>query len=641
MRIAMKKFLFVGPQHAQHTFFEKAQQEGIMEFISVTGQKKHQPTQYITNLHAAINVLKRQQVNPQHRTVSYDQAGALVDKILETKREIENIHEEIRLVGLEITKVHPLGEFNIDHISDLRQKTGRLFQFFFARHDRIASEKIPEDLIFINREFDFDYFLYVGKSPLVNSHYTQIQVDKPLSKLVEEQKALSSFSHEKEDEMRGYAAYIDSLYDHLLLKMNEQQLNFAKEDVDYYLDHLLFAIEAWIPENKIPQIKPLIKHLPLHMQEVKIEPEDKVPTYLENKGFNRMGQDLVEVYDTPSITDPDPSPWVICFFSLFFGMIVADAGYGFLFFLMALFFRFRFPKLKGSKKRMINLFTLLSCSCIVWGVLVGSYFSIKMEPTNVLNRISILYNLALAKTGYAIEHQNPNYLEWVKEFPNAAKTTDPSEFINNAIKLKEGHVSYAFMESIYDSILLEIAILVGVIHISLSFLRNIRRSWASVGWIFMIWGGFLYFPKVLHAHTMINYLGFLSAETSFAIGEIFLWGGFGAALILSLLQSKWYGFLAAFKVIEIFADTLSYLRLYALGLASMVLAATFNDLGTSLGAYGLGYIVIFLGHAVNITLAIMAGVIHGLRLNFLEWYHHSFEGGGLKFNPLRLLQRDK
>lgn len=640
MRIEVKKFLFLGPEEAQNRFLEAAQREGIMQFISVTGQKKHHPSKYIINLQLAINALKRQQVSHEHRTISYEQAGALVEKILETKREIENLHEEIRLLGLEIVKVHPLGEFNLDHISDLRLKTGRLFRFYFARHDRIASEKIPEDLLFINREFDFDYFLYVGKKPLSHPFFTEIELTKPLSKLIEEQKKLHALSHEKEDEMRGYAAYIDSLYDHLLLKMNEVHLDFAKEDVDFYLDHMLFAIEAWIPENKVDLIQPLIQDLPLHVHEVKIEPEDKVPTYLENKGYNRMGQDLVEVYDTPSITDPDPSPWVICFFTLFFGMIVADAGYGFLFFLAALFLRFKYPKIHGIKRRMLKLFTLLSCACMVWGVLVGSYFSIKMEPSNPLNQITILYNLAVAKVDYAIQHHSASHQEWLKEFPNNRNIMDPSEFIARAIEVKAGNTTFALMENLYDSILLEIAILVGVIHISLSFLRNIRRSWASIGWVIMIWGGFLYFPKILDSNTMVNYLGILSAETSFAVGEIMLYGGFAIALILSLWQSRWTGILAAFKVIEIFADTLSYLRLYALGLASMVMASTFNSLGMSAG-YGLGFIIIFLGHAVNITLAVMAGVIHGLRLNFLEWYHHSFEGGGKKFNPLRLLKREK
>ncbi len=67
----------------------------------------------------------------------------------------------------------------------------------------------------------------------------------------------------------------------------------------------------------------------------------------------------------------------------------------------------------------------------------------------------------------------------------------------------------------------------------------------------------------------------------------------------------------------------------------MIMANTYNTLGADLGPI-FGAIVILGGHLINMTLATMGGVIHGLRLNFLEWYHYSFEGGGHLFNPLRL-----
>src|SRR5690606_36475467 len=89
------------------------------------------------------------------------------------------------------------------------------------------------------------------------------------------------------------------------------------------------------------------------------------------------------------------------------------------------------------------------------------------------------------------------------------------------------------------------------------------------------------------------------------------------------------------NVIQVFSDVLSYLRLYALGLAGMIVAQTFNELGAKFGIV-VGILIILVGHTVNVSLSIMSGVIHGLRLNFLEWYHYCWEGGGKLFNPLRL-----
>jgi V/A-type H+-transporting ATPase subunit I len=131
----------------------------------------------------------------------------------------------------------------------------------------------------------------------------------------------------------------------------------------------------------------------------------------------------------------------------------------------------------------------------------------------------------------------------------------------------------------------------------------------------------------------------LTPATAFIVGEQLLYGGLIVAIVLSIVQTGFSGLASVFKIVEVFADTLSYLRLYALGLASMVLAGTFNEMGAMVGGYVFGAIIIVLGHMINIGLGVGAGVIHGLRLNFLEWYHHSFEGGGKKFNPLRLLVR--
>ncbi|MCB1136617.1 MAG: V-type ATP synthase subunit I, partial [Chlamydiia bacterium] len=118
-----------------------------------------------------------------------------------------------------------------------------------------------------------------------------------------------------------------------------------------------------------------------------------------------------------------------------------------------------------------------------------------------------------------------------------------------------------------------------------------------------------------------------------------LYGGMGSALLLAIIQNKGAGVLEIMNLIQVFADVLSYLRLYALGLAGAMMSATFNQIGAEV-SFVAGMLIILIGHTVNIVLSIMGGVIHGLRLNFLEWYHYSFEGGGKLFNPLRRLSAE-
>ena len=94
------------------------------------------------------------------------------------------------------------------------------------------------------------------------------------------------------------------------------------------LGDVVFAIEAWVPSSRVKGLLALLSGLSVYCEQIAIEHHDRVPTCMENSGAAKIGEDLVHIYDTPSTNDKDPSSWVLVFFSIFFAMIVADAGYG-------------------------------------------------------------------------------------------------------------------------------------------------------------------------------------------------------------------------------------------------------------------------------------------------------------------------
>jgi V/A-type H+-transporting ATPase subunit I len=229
------------------------------------------------------------------------------------------------------------------------------------------------------------------------------------------------------------------------------------------------------------------------------------------------------------------------------------------------------------------------------------------------------------------------YESWTAKFPALRSVQNPILFLNNATVERDGDVKYLMRDKFYDNIMLELALLIGVIHISLSFLRSIRTSWAGLGWIAFMVGGYLFFPIYLNATSLLHFTGMITKATAAEAGMELIYGGIGAAGGLAILQYRLGGLGEIINIIQVFADVLSYLRLYALGLAGSMMSATFNDIGGSMPIVA-GLLVILIGHVVNIALSVMGGVIHGLRLNFLEWYHYSFEGGGKMFKPLSLLK---
>ncbi len=640
MRIDVKKMLFIGSHVALNDFFERAQRIGWFQFAAVQEPKRHALPKGIEDLKLAIRELSHFEVSKNPVSVNFHETPALVDRILVLKREIANLHEEIRYVKGEIVKMHPLGDFEVDDLKRLEKETNRNYRFFFVKHGRYTKEQIPNDLIFINREYDFDYYMHISKENFVMSGFAEIPIHKSLGELQNELVRLKKVSHDSEAELKSLADYLECLEDYFMHEMNAINLNFSKGDVEYCLDDNIFAIDAWLPTNQVDQIERLIKDLPVLYKEIAPLKDEKIPTYLQNKGLVAAGQDLVEIYDTPSSSEADPSSWVVWFFALFFGMIIADAGYGCIFLAFTIYLWTKVPKMKSSLgKRMVKLMTLLSCATIIWGVLIASYFSIKLEPNSKLNRVSILHYLAVHKIDYHMKTKDKTYEEWVHDFPEIQNSMVPETILETKKTTKDGKIKYVIMDQLYDSLLMEIALLVGVIHLGLSFLRNLRNHWAGIGWIAALVGGYLFFSSVISATPLVNYMGWMSASMSKIVGEQLLYGGLGTALVLALIQEKWGGLATIFKVIEVFADTLSYLRLYALGLSSMVLASTFNEMGMSAGYVG-GALIILFGHIINIGLGTAAAVIHGLRLNLLEWYHHSFSGGGKKFNPLRLIIRE-
>jgi V/A-type H+/Na+-transporting ATPase subunit I len=317
-------------------------------------------------------------------------------------------------------------------------------------------------------------------------------------------------------------------------------------------------------------------------------------------------------------------------------MIVSDAGYGLIYLIFGLFLKWKFKKAAGMGKRLIKLIIILGASCIVWGVITTNFFGIEFAPDNPMRKVSFIHYLAVRKAEYLIKTKDSVYQDFVKEYPSVDSAENGNAFLMNATKTEGHETKYPILEEFYDNIFLEFSLMVGVFHLSLSLLRYVRRNWANIGWILFMIGGYLYFPSILHATSIVNFMGWLSKPTAYAIGLQLVFAGPALVLVLGLIQHRSLKAVTELAhVLQLFADVLSYLRLYALALAGMIMASTFNDMGIKLGLLG-GFVVILVGHFVNMNLTIMVGVIHGLRLNFLEWYRYCFKGDGRAFNPLRL-----
>lgn len=344
-----------------------------------------------------------------------------------------------------------------------------------------------------------------------------------------------------------------------------------------YDTHPLFALQGWIPSSEVEKIVNYARKKELVIQIENPKENEQPPTLLENSLSLKGGEDLLTFYMTPSYWLWDPSTTIFFSFAIFFAMIFSDAGYAIILGAILAFFWKRLGKTLPGK-RFRNVLLALTLFSLIWGVMVGSYFGVSSDYLKVID-------------------------------------------INN----------YAAM--------MKLSILVGVIHISIA---NLAQSWikrksltaiANLGWTATLLGATLAFMSPLK-------------QTGF----IFVGIGLIAVVLFTSLEKPFWkrllnGMMGLTKVTGMFGDVLSYLRLFALGLASASLAAVFNDLAKqvyhSIPGFKLLFalLILLIGHSINFALSLMSGFIHGLRLNYIEFFNWGLPDEGAPFKPFSKKER--
>lgn len=619
MRIDVKKFVFMGLTEDKAAFFEKAQKLGIIQFKNLGKDIANAEIQTYTD---AIRALRA--VPPLEQKEG--NAVEIANQVIQLKQSLGIVEEEIRITKLDIERIAIFGNFSLADISYI-QTNGKLFvQFFCTKHGEIDHP----DLIFINSNHGIDYYISIASAPSSYPGLVELKIDRSLAEQKETLSELLVKRATLEKSMHQMAVYNHLLHQGLIEALNKAHLSKAETSATEPLDNL-FCATGFVPEDKIP----LLSDLGVFAAEIAVSPDDVVPTHLENENLSKIGEDVIGIYDTPSTQDKDPSLWVLLGFIVFFSIIIGDGGYGSVYLGLALFIRYKFPLLQGVKKRMLNLATYLSLGCMVWGILSSSFFGMNVNPENPVRSFSVVHYLASKKATYHKDLNTKVFETWVYKYPEITHETERSQILEKGYIETAGKKAYELLAGLTDEVLMEIALFIGVVHLIFGMLRYLKKNPGNIGWVVFLIGSYLYFPVFLDAPSLLNYVFHVPYALGGEIGLQMIFGGIAWAVAFSVFRNGLIGFTEIMTLIQVFADVLSYLRLYALGLSGSILSATINSMSSHM-PFLLAAVLIIFGHIVNMLLGIMGGVIHGLRLNFLEWYHYSFEGGGRKFKPLKI-----
>jgi V/A-type H+/Na+-transporting ATPase subunit I len=349
----------------------------------------------------------------------------------------------------------------------------------------------------------------------------------------------------------------------------------------------LFSVQGWAPTTRAGALRQFAADHRLALTIEPPGPQDKPPTLLDNPPALRGGEGLVTFYMTPEYHMWDPSKAVLFAFAVFFAMIFADAGYGVLLGIILLAVWTRLGRTAGGRGFRGVMLALVIFS-IIYGVLVGSYFGVIPPAGSWLASLHLLHA------------EDQGLMMWI------------------AIGVGALHLAYANLVTAWRR-------------------RHSPRALSALGWAAIILGGFCVgLGKSYPGQTPLPSVGW----GSLALGGLLMLL-FTSERPFSLAPTQLFGRLVdglrgATELSKAFGDVLSYLRLFALGLASIKLAEAFNELAAaSFAAKGawvvLGLLVLLAGHAINFSMGIMGGVVHGLRLNLIEFFNWSLPEEGQRF----------
>lgn len=635
MRIDVKKCIFVGPAKDKSAFFEEAMKTGTIHFISEKRLSRTELSAETNAILKAIKILNAFPAVPQVEIEDRKSTDKIVKEILSLDSALDKSREHLRLTILEIDKLSPFGRYSKTDL-DALEKEGHLKVQFFCSKQGEVSEDSDEHLIHVSRENGQDYFISIAQQSMHYEKAVEIKFSEDLPALNRSRDASIKRIHEDEAALKSYAQYREALHRAMSIAFDDAALQSADACARHYAEETLFAVEGWVPKDRVTDLQNIAASLDVYIDEIAIEDTDSVPTCLENRGFGSIGEDLVNIYDTPATSDSDPSLWVLFFFALFFSMIIGDGGYGLIILLAGAYFKKRQPQASPEKRRFFNLTLILGTFCIAWGFFAASFFGMTFSPDSSLRKVSLLSRMIEKKAEYHFSNGDEIAEYWIKAFPSVAEIRNPQDLLMNAVSVdpKSGLTSYAMQDAFSNDLLLELALFIGVIHLSLSFLKNCRRNPGGVGWILFMAGAYLYFPKFLGATSLIHFVFGIDRTSGAEIGVALMYGGMGFATGIALIRNKIFGVLECMNLLQIFGDVMSYLRLYALGLSGALVIGTTYELAAGLNPIWAGLLIVG-AHSLNLVLCVMGGVIHGLRLNFLEWYHYCFDGGGKQFKPLK------
>lgn len=610
----MKRLSILIHSSMKELFLENLQQLGVVDLnmdFSKENDKISDLKFKINRIKKAknflISFLKENKVKESKKIVC-ENISDLIEKIENSEKEYESLVEKIKQTDEEIKILERWGEFDPIIFAKL-EKEGIFVKFYSCSSEEF--EKISEkgyNVNEISRDGNTVYFVLFTEE-LIDLQEAKLEKVpmKKLSEVITHKNHLQTLLKEAILSISSMECYLKDLDDEMNKLSDELFFELGRENFSNLVEDKVLYITGYFPVKSEKKVRELLdkNDVVYYIENPDFKNED-VPVKLKNDKFSSLFEVITKLNSLPKYYEIDPTPFTAPFFALFFGLCIADVGYGIVM-LLATLGAFLVVKEK-SFKSIAMLGVVLSITTIIGGILLNTVFGLQILSLPV-----------------------PEDLKKFVVF------TDMNSAMGFAIFLGVLQVSVGYILQIINKIrLFGIEGALQPLGVLLLFLGIL-----SYAIVFIAPGDMSIGPiRIKYYLSLVPFSKIVfSAMVIVGLILILLFNNISQKIFIRPLIGLWelYGVITGVP-----GDILSYLRLFALGLAGGLLGNAFNQIALMVRGDGnvLGIIfmtlILVVGHGLNLVLALLGAFVHPLRLTLLEFYKAvGFTGGGRPYRPFR------
>ena len=529
-----------------------------------------------------------------------EEAGrTLIAEIEGELHRLASLNETLTSLRAEADDVRPWGAFDVSALTRL-EGAGYALSFFTIPLARFTEAfQSAHDVLPIAEQAGKQYFVLLHHSADAPSLPDAEQVARPSRSVAELETLLESTEEERDHLIQSLTErtqhWLPELEAYDTFLENRFTFGSAQLQADRLMDERLLVLEGFVPASEAEQFEQALEQAGYCYRQVEFDPEkERVPIQLKNNSFTKSFEFVTGLFSLPNYQEIDQTYLIAPFFMLFFGMCFGDAGYGLILFSVSTYFRL---KSKDADTSLLALGQWLGGGAFVVGLLMGGIFGIS--------------------------------LPWASD------------------------KDYIFSQ---DNLMM-VSILIGIIQVLLGKTIGAYKKGRQLGWkhslagyawvLLLIALGLIYgLPKAeIVLPSAVNYV--LYGVAGLAVLVAFFYNSPGKNPFVNLGSGLWTTYETASGLL---GDSLSYIRLFAIGLTGGILGSVFNQLalscvpasgsGASVVSYVVGWLaallILLFGHGINFGIAMIGAFVHPLRLTFVEYYKNSeFEGGGKPYTPFK------